>query len=93
MKIKTTFYLFVCGEKLPFTSITDTVNFHNYAIKVLSHFYDIRVDVQEKAKQNPLKREGKRKKTYQTKTQSLFGASITSIQDGNRSLICVVLHL
>lgn len=63
-KNKTAFVLFVCGEKLPLTSITDTVNFHNSAIKLLSHFYNIRIDVQEKAKQNPLKRERKRKKKH-----------------------------
>lgn len=40
------FVLFVCGEKLPFTSIIDIVKVHNSAIKVLSHFYDIRAGVQ-----------------------------------------------
>lgn len=93
IKTKTTFVLFVCGEKLPFTSITETVNFHNSAMKVFSYFYDNRVDVQEKAKKFPLKKEKEREKKHKTKTQSLFGASVTSIQDGNHSLICVVLHL
>lgn len=66
IKTKTTFVLFVCGEKLQFTSITDIVNFHNSAIKLVSHFYDIRVDVQEKAKQNPPKTDRKRKKNTHT---------------------------
>lgn len=48
IKTKTTFALFVCGQKLPFTSITNIVNFHNSAIKVLPHFYDIRVELSRK---------------------------------------------
>lgn len=35
IKIKATFFLFVCGGKLPFTTITDPVKFHNSAIKRL----------------------------------------------------------
>ncbi len=87
IKTKAKSILFVCGEKLQFTSITDAINFHNSAIKLLSHFYDIRVDVQEKAKRNPLKRDRKRKKKHKPRAQSLFEASVTSIQDGNHSLI------
>lgn len=93
LKAKTTFVLFVCGEKLLFTSKTDIVKFQNPAIKALSQFYDIRVDVQEKAKQSTLKRDVKRGKNHKPQTQSLFGASVTSIQDCDHSLICVRLHL
>lgn len=49
IKTKTT-SLFVCGEEFSFTSVTDTVNFHNPAVKLVFHFNDIKVDVQEKAK-------------------------------------------
>lgn len=62
IKIKATFFLFVPGEKLPFTRITDTVKFHNFAIKLLSHFYDIRVDFQQKAQRKPTKTRRKEKK-------------------------------
>ena len=93
IKPKTSLVLFVCGKKLPFTSITDSVNLHNSAINfcLFIDFYKTNVCVQGKwkeTKHNTLKSEGLR-----GKLKTKFGASVTSMQDGNHSLICAVLHL